>query len=225
MSFRRLLAPSKVSIFEKLSIFYGVFRFFFVDKIEFPAKRTTFAYSTSYIFWKLLIWRFIWAIRKYFFSILFCVTFLLTQWDGYVNSILHGVLRSSGLPYKSSEDPSNVAVASIRQLLLYQIEPCVCWKWCRSTWTIIPWFSLKVVAGGGRRGGESVSRLISFDMPVFNYQACQAKSFRRFHFPHFPHHKEVNWKIFSFVIRNGYMLPTGWTTWTKRTQLLGPLRL
>ena len=31
-------------------------------------KRSTFAYSASCIFWKLLIWRFIWAIRKHFLS-------------------------------------------------------------------------------------------------------------------------------------------------------------
>ena len=46
----------------------------------------------SYIFWKLLIWQFLWAIRKHFLSILRGITFLLTQWDAYENSILHCVL-------------------------------------------------------------------------------------------------------------------------------------
>ena len=45
-----------------------------------------------YIFWKLLIRRFIWAIRKHILSTLWGVTFLLTQWDWYVHSILHSVL-------------------------------------------------------------------------------------------------------------------------------------
>ena len=38
-----------------------------------------------------MIWRFIWDIRKHFLSILRGVTFLLTLWDAYVNSILHCV--------------------------------------------------------------------------------------------------------------------------------------
>ena len=46
----------------------------------------------SYIFWKLLIWWLIWAIKQLFLSILRGVTFLLTQWDAYVNSILHYVI-------------------------------------------------------------------------------------------------------------------------------------
>ena len=68
---------------------FRCFSRFFLDKIDFPDKTVTFAYSTSYIFRKLLIWRFLWAVRKHFLSILRGVTFLLTQWDAYVNSILH----------------------------------------------------------------------------------------------------------------------------------------
>ena len=49
----------------------------------------------SYILWKLLIWRFISAIRKHFLSILRGVTFLLTQWDAYMNSNLHCVVFKS----------------------------------------------------------------------------------------------------------------------------------
>ena len=50
--------------------------------------------SMSYIFWELLIWRFIWAIRKHFLSILRGVSFLLPQWDAYVNLILHCGLKN-----------------------------------------------------------------------------------------------------------------------------------
>ena len=53
---------------------------------------STFAYSMSYIFWKLLIWKLIWAMRKHFLSILRGVTFLLTQSDAYVNLILQRIL-------------------------------------------------------------------------------------------------------------------------------------
>ena len=41
VSFRRRPAPSKVSISEKLSIIFGVFRFF-LDKIEFPGQTVNF---------------------------------------------------------------------------------------------------------------------------------------------------------------------------------------
>ena len=71
-------APSKVNISEGLSIISSVFQGFFFDKIDFPVKTVIFAYSVSYIFRKLLIWRFLWAIRKHFLSILQGVTFLHT---------------------------------------------------------------------------------------------------------------------------------------------------
>ena len=74
------------------SCFVLCFSFFFWTKLIFPTKRSTCAYSTSYILWKLVIWRIIWAIRKHFLSILRGITFLLTQWDAYENSILHCVL-------------------------------------------------------------------------------------------------------------------------------------
>ena len=93
MSFRRRPAPSKVSLSEKLSIIFGVFWGRFWTKLSFPAKRSTLVHSTSYIFSKLQIWRFILAIRKHFLSILRGVIFLLTQWDAYVNSILHCVIK------------------------------------------------------------------------------------------------------------------------------------
>ena len=48
----------------------------------------------SYIFWKFLFQRIIWAIKKHFLSILRGVRFLLTQWDVYINSILHCVIHS-----------------------------------------------------------------------------------------------------------------------------------
>ena len=62
------LVKKRVSISEKLSIIFGVFWILFWTKFIFPAKRSTFAYSMSYIFWKLLIWRFNWAIRKHFWA-------------------------------------------------------------------------------------------------------------------------------------------------------------
>ena len=49
----------------------------------------------SYIFWKLLFHLIIWAIKKKDLSILRGVRFLLTQWDSYVNSIVHCVLTDT----------------------------------------------------------------------------------------------------------------------------------
>ena len=49
------LAPSKVSLSEKLSIIFGVFWGRFWTKLSFPAKRSTLVHSTSYIFSKLQI--------------------------------------------------------------------------------------------------------------------------------------------------------------------------
>ena len=70
----------------------GALRCFFFDKISFPGQTVHFAYSMSYIFWKLLFQQLILAINKSFWSILRGVRFLLTHWDAYVNSILHCVI-------------------------------------------------------------------------------------------------------------------------------------
>ena len=57
----------------------------------FLAQRSTFAYSMSYIFWKLLFQRLIWAITKDFLSILQGVRILLTRCNRIVHTIWHYV--------------------------------------------------------------------------------------------------------------------------------------
>ena len=64
---------------------------YFLDKISFPSQTVNLAYSMLYIFWKLLFQWLILAINKPFLSIPRDLRFLLTQWDAYVNSILHCV--------------------------------------------------------------------------------------------------------------------------------------
>ena len=89
VSFHRRSVPSKVSISEKLFIISVFFGFFLGTKLNFPAKPSTFAYSMSYTFGKLLISQFIQNIWRKKLNILRGVTFLLTQWDWYGNPILH----------------------------------------------------------------------------------------------------------------------------------------
>ena len=72
-----------------LDIFFG--------KISFPGQTVNFAYSMSYIFWKLLFKRLILAINKSFLNILRGVRFLLTQWDAFVNLILHCVMTVANI--------------------------------------------------------------------------------------------------------------------------------
>ena len=73
-------ASSEVSLSEKLSMIFGAFRVFWT-KLIFLAKQSTFTYSMSCIFWKLLFPRPIY--QKHFLSILRGVRSLLTQWDAY----------------------------------------------------------------------------------------------------------------------------------------------
>ena len=47
----------------------------------------------SYIFWKLLLQRLILAIKNTFWASYEASDFLLTQWNAYVNSILHCIIR------------------------------------------------------------------------------------------------------------------------------------
>ena len=57
-----------------------VFRFF-GTKLNFLAKRSTFAYSMSYIFWKLFVWRLIWYVWGPSMRILWPVRFFVTKWE------------------------------------------------------------------------------------------------------------------------------------------------
>ena len=63
--------------------FLGVFS----TRSFFPAKRSTFTYSMSYIFWKLLVQRLILAINQVFWSILWGVRILLTHCNRIVHKI------------------------------------------------------------------------------------------------------------------------------------------
>ena len=93
VSFRRRPVPSKVSISEKLSIIFSVFRFFFGQNWIFRSNgqllpKVCRAYSESH--WSgvsfELLGDIFWASHK-------AQPFFQTQWDVYVNSILHGILH------------------------------------------------------------------------------------------------------------------------------------
>ena len=71
----------------------AVFRCFFLGKQVFLAKRATFTYSTSYIFWKLLFQRLILAINEDFLSIPRVVRILLTHCNRIEHKIWHLVMR------------------------------------------------------------------------------------------------------------------------------------
>ena len=70
----------------------AVFRCFFWKKKVFLAKRSTFTYSMSYIFWKLLFQRLILAINEVFLSILKGVRILLTHCNRIKHKIWHLVI-------------------------------------------------------------------------------------------------------------------------------------
>ena len=82
----------------------------------------------SYQSWKLLFQRLILAIKKHFLSILRGVTFLLTQWDAYVNSILHCVFTWC--------DDNNYMVWWQQQTYAQQ-SPWSCWE-------LVLWWSLAI---------------------------------------------------------------------------------
>ena len=67
----------------------AVFWCFFGRKKVFPAKRSTFTYSMSYIFWKLLFQLLILAIKNYFLSNLRGVRILLTHCNCIEQKIRH----------------------------------------------------------------------------------------------------------------------------------------
>ena len=86
-------APPKIRIPRNPCRQKRLFLAFFWKKKVFLAKRSTFAYSMSYIFWKLLFQKLILAINEVFWSILRGVRILLTRCNRIEHKIWHHVLK------------------------------------------------------------------------------------------------------------------------------------
>ena len=89
---------------------------FFGKKKVFLAKRSTFTYSMSYRFWKLLVQRLIYAINRVFWNILRGVRLLLTRWNRIVHTIWHYVISQPLRGHTSS--PHLLSFSSFGTLLV-----------------------------------------------------------------------------------------------------------
>ena len=102
-----------------------------------------------YIFWELLFQPIIWAIKKEVLSILRGVRFLLTQWDAYVNSILHCVLggfyelqdlqlriRECSRSAEMAKQPLKLSdLNTLKWGDAYNDLKATWWSWVQNTWS------------------------------------------------------------------------------------------
>ena len=102
----------------------AVFRCFFGRKKVFLAKRSTFTYSMSYIFWKLLFQPLILAISEDFLSILRGVRILVAHWNRIEPEIWHLVLLASILT--SGPNWSLVFLSRDRKFLRPRLQSSTC---------------------------------------------------------------------------------------------------
>ena len=114
--------------------------FFFFDKISFPSQTVNFCLSRVIHILKAIVPAVNFSFLKQFFSR--GVIFLLTQWDAYVNSILHCL--SAFMKKEKRMGKQCVCVCMLIWYLYYYIQEE--WKgWGSNVFVFVCWFGICII--------------------------------------------------------------------------------